>query len=299
MFRLAHISDPHLGPLPKVTPGQLASKRITGYVNWRLGRHRNHRSGAIVEIVRDIATQDPAHIAVSGDLINLGLESEMEQAREWLQELGSHDSVSVVPGNHDAYVPGAFERLCQIWRPWVQGDDGALHPDPFPYMRIRDRVAIIGVSSARPTAPFMATGFFRHHQAIALGELLEEAGRAGLCRVIMIHHPPFEKATAFYKRLVGIGQFQKVIREFGAELILHGHTHLPTLSWIKSEDKNVPIVGVSAGGQATGGLMPPAQANLFDIEGAPGDWQITLARRGLGGKEPGVTELKREVLLPR
>ena len=299
MFRLAHISDPHLGPLPKVSPGQLASKRITGYVNWRLSRHRNHRSGAITEIGRDMADQNPTHIAVSGDLINLGLESEMEQAREWLSELGDSHNVSVVPGNHDAYVPGAFDRLCQIWRPWVEGDDSSHLPDPFPYIRVRDQVAVIGVSSARATAPFMATGYFRHHQAIALAKLLEDAGRQGLCRVIMIHHPPFDKATAFYKRLVGIGQFQQVIREHGAELVLHGHTHLPTLAWIRDENKSVPVVGVSAGGQAIGGLLPPAQLNLFDIDGAPGDWQITLARRGLGGKKPGVTELKSEVLLPR
>ena len=37
-LRLAHISDVHLGPLPKVKRSELFSKRITGYVNFRRNR---------------------------------------------------------------------------------------------------------------------------------------------------------------------------------------------------------------------------------------------------------------------
>ena len=40
MFRLAHISDVHLGPLPDVTYRDLASKRMVGYVNWQRNRRR-------------------------------------------------------------------------------------------------------------------------------------------------------------------------------------------------------------------------------------------------------------------
>ncbi|RVC83466.1 metallophosphoesterase, partial [Mesorhizobium sp. M4A.F.Ca.ET.022.05.2.1] len=41
MFRLAHISDVHLGPLPGVTYRELASKRVVGYVNWQRNRRRH------------------------------------------------------------------------------------------------------------------------------------------------------------------------------------------------------------------------------------------------------------------
>ncbi|HEX3710381.1 MAG TPA: metallophosphoesterase, partial [Pseudolabrys sp.] len=37
-FVLAHLSDPHLAPLPRPRVDELIGKRITGYVNWR--RHR-------------------------------------------------------------------------------------------------------------------------------------------------------------------------------------------------------------------------------------------------------------------
>lgn len=298
MFRLAHISDVHLGPLPKVSLRQLASKRITGYVNWHVSRHRHHGSGIITDILTGIAAHNPAHIAVTGDLINLGLESEIEQAREWLASVGEPDFVSVVPGNHDAYVPGAFNRMNNAWRPWMEGDHGATHSPHFPYMRVRGNVALIGVSTARASAPFMATGYFRHDQALALKALLDEAKRQGHCRVIMIHHPPVRGATAFHKRLVGISQFQKIVRESGAELVLHGHTHLPTLRWIEGKDGKVPVVGVAAAGQAPGGLRPPAQFNLIDIDGSAGDWHINLTRRGLGGPETGIGEISNEALSP-
>ncbi len=296
MFRLAHISDPHLGPLPKMDIRQLASKRITGYVNWRINRHRNHASGTLPAIIEDLKNFDPSHIAVTGDLINVGLESEVEEARNWLEKLGSADFVSVVPGNHDAYVPGAFARCCDRWAPWMTGDDQSIRADRFPYLRIRDNVALIGVSSARATAPFMATGYFRQKQALALSALLDETRSAGLCRVIIIHHPPVHRAIAFHKRLIGIDRFQRTIKRHGAELILHGHTHLPTLHHLDGNSGKVPVVGVAAAGQAPGGLKPPAQHNLIEISGSRGQWRIILKRRGLGGATAGVGELSAELL---
>ena len=296
MFRLAHMSDPHLGPLPGVTAGQLASKRITGYVNWRAGRCRNHDSGALAELIQDMRSERPAHIAITGDLINLGLESEIGRAGDWLKSLGRAATVSVVPGNHDAYVPGALERIRDDWRPWMQDDAPGAGRNQFPYLRVRNNVALIGVNSARATAPFMATGFFRRRQAVALAEVLRGTGRRGLCRVVMIHHPPVRRAVSFHKRLVGIGAFQRIIRENGAEIVLHGHTHLPTLNRIDGPDGRVPVVGVAAAGQAPGGSRPAAQYNLIEIDGAAGDWNIRLRRRGFDGGQAGVSQLSVEML---
>lgn len=299
MFRLAHISDLHLGPLPDVSMRQLASKRITGYVNWRVNRHHHHGAGTVGDIMADIAVHRPSHIALTGDLINLGLDSEIEQARDWLADHGDPETLSVIPGNHDAYVPGAFNHLCDAWRPWMEGDGPvAVQAQPFPYMRVRADVAIIGVSSARATAPFMATGFFRNRQALATAALLREAGREGLCRVIMIHHPPLRGATAFHKRLVGIDRFQQVVRENGAELVLHGHTHLPTLGWIDGVENRVPVVGVAAAFQGFGGLRPPAQYNLISIEGKAGDWRIGLERRGIDRGHSGIGRITAGMLEP-
>ncbi len=285
MFRLAHLSDIHLGPLPDVAYRDLVSKRITGYVNWHRNRRQFLRDNVIDAIVGDMKAAGPDHIAVTGDLVNLALDIEIDMARQWLELLGNPHDVSVVPGNHDAYVPGAFDKVCRAWGGWMT-TDGASPPrdrQAFPYLRVRENVALIGVTSARATAPFMATGFFREGQRRRLDRLLDETGRQGLFRVIMIHHPPVRAAVPQHKRLFGIGRFQKTVLRHGAELVLHGHSHLPSLYTIAGKDGPVPVVGVAAAGQAPGSSTPAAQYNLLDISGEKGSWTLRLTRRGLTG----------------
>jgi 3',5'-cyclic AMP phosphodiesterase CpdA len=285
MFRLAHISDVHLGPLPDVSYRDLASKRVVGYVNWQRNRRRFMHDAVIDTIVADLKAGKPDHLAVTGDLVNLALDGEIEMAKLWLETLGSPHDVSVVPGNHDAYVPGAFDKVCRSWAAWMSGDgiNTPVDRNAFPYLRIRGNVALIGVTTARATAPFMANGFFLEGQAERLGKLLDDTGRQGLFRAIMIHHPPVRGAVSQHKRLYGIGRFHKITRSHGAELVLHGHSHLPTLSFIGGRGARIPVVGVAAAGQAPGSHHPAAQYNLFEIDGEKGDWRIQLTRRGLTG----------------
>lgn len=286
MFRLAHLSDIHLGPLPGVTYRQLASKRITGYINWQRNRRRNLHEGVTERLLSDMASFEPDHVAITGDLVNLALDAELEMAQLWLESLGPSHGVSVVPGNHDAYVPGALARACRTWGKWMRADmaPAITTRHGFPYLQRRGPLAVIGVSSAVATAPFMASGSFSSEQARGLAELLEKAGAENLFRVIMIHHPPVRGATATHKRLYGIRRFQKVLRKAGAELVIHGHTHLATTHWIAGNDGRVPVVGVAAAGQGPGSSKPAAQYNLFDIDGKPGAWRLTLQRRGLKGE---------------
>lgn len=301
MFRLAHISDVHLGPLPPVTYRQLASKRITGYINWQRTRSKTFHDGALGAIVADLKEAAPDHIAVTGDLMNLALAEEIAVSRKWLEMLGAPEDVSVVPGNHDAYVPGALRKACEAWRPWTEGEHGwaKANVNGFPYVRVRGRVAIIGVSSARASAPFLATGSFTDEQGRRLGRILHRAGEEGLCRVVLIHHPPVRGADPAHKRLYGIGTFQKFVRRHGAEIVLHGHTHLPTLNWIPGKGKSqVPVVGVAAAGESVGHEKPLAQYNLIEMEADEGgEWRIRLTRRGLVGPTGHIGQLSQEELV--
>lgn len=293
MFRLAHLSDPHLGPLPDVTYRDLASKRITGYVNWQRNRKRHLHDGVIDALTDDMWKMEPDHVALTGDLVNLALDIEIDMARRWLEELGTPERVSVVPGNHDAYVPGAFDKACRAWGPWMTGDgaDAPTGRNAFPYLRIRGPVALVGVTTALATAPFMATGRFDREQARRMGTLLDRARAEGLFRVVMIHHPPVRDAAPAHKRLFGITQFQTTVLKHGAELVLHGHTHLPTVNRIPGPDGPIPVVGVAAAGEGSGKLRPLAHYNLFDIEGSSGAWRVEHRRRGLTRDATGVSEI--------
>ena len=95
MFVLAHLSDPHLGPLPKPHPFDLLSKRAIGFVNWHRGRKAIHRMEVLSAIVHDLKAQKPDHIALTGDLVNIALPSEFERSRPWLDPLGNPDELTI------------------------------------------------------------------------------------------------------------------------------------------------------------------------------------------------------------
>ncbi len=125
MVVLAHLSDPHLGPLPKPRLAELAGKRATGYLNWRRKRQSVHRADVLARIVADLKTQAPDHIAVTGDLVNISLPGEYAPARAWLEALGPPHDVTLVPGNHDVYVRKAASAPAAHWGDYMRGDDRA------------------------------------------------------------------------------------------------------------------------------------------------------------------------------
>ena len=81
MITLAHMSDIHLAPLPPVKWTELVNKRITGYVNWRLRRQATLAGDGLTNLVRHMKDQAPDFVAVTGDLVNLGLEPEAKLIR--------------------------------------------------------------------------------------------------------------------------------------------------------------------------------------------------------------------------
>lgn len=283
MFRLAHISDIHLGPLPKVRRRELFSKRITGYVNFRRNRTNVDQPEITANLLAHLNSLSPDHTVITGDLINLGLQAEIENAANWLEELGDPADNTVVLGNHDAYVRGARAKAMAAWQPWVAGDNGGpvKSEKDYPILRRRNDISVIGCNSARASAPFLATGYFKKDQAAGLKEMLEAERDAGQFRVVLIHHAPFPGATDRHKRLRGMSNFLKTIAEAGAELILHGHTHLATLEAIPGPNGEVPVICVPAAYQWTGFRKPPAGINLFEISGKSGEWRVTMQRHSL------------------
>ncbi len=278
MFRLAHLSDPHLGPLPAASVRELASKRVLGYINWHRNRAVAMKGDLLARLIAAVHAAEPDHIAVTGDLVNIALPAELEPARIFLESLGAGPDVTVVPGNHDAYVPGALVKATAAWCHWVVGDSDKGAPS-WPTVRRRGDVAFVGVSTARASSPFMATGHVSVHQATRLAEKLQALGREGIFRVVLIHHPPIRGSTDWHKRLIGGSRVRAAIRTHGAELVLHGHTHLPTTLELEGPSGMVPVIGVPSASQEAGGAKPGAGFNLFEIERTNEGWRLRLQRR--------------------
>jgi 3',5'-cyclic AMP phosphodiesterase CpdA len=289
MFTLAHLSDPHLAPLPTPRWHELLNKRITGYLNWLRKRRYVHERAVLDKIVADLKVQAPDHVAVTGDITNIALEEEFVRGRKWLQELGSLRDVSFVPGNHDAYVRQSF-RYAPQWAPYMSGDDDAAG---FPYVRRRGPLALIGLSTAVVTPVFMATGRLGWAQRAALEKTLEATKDS--IRVVLIHHPPVSEAGR-HKLMTDADEFLKVIAAHGADLVLHGHDHLHMLYWLEGPaGARVPAVGVPSASAAPGMAKNAAAYNLYRIEGKPGAMRCEMVSRGIGASGE-VVELKRMML---
>src|SRR5580700_8429318 len=177
-FTLAHLSDPHLPPLPAVRLADLAGKRVLGYLHWTRKRHKYHLRDVLDALVKDMQAQAPDHIAVTGDLVNLALEAEFAPSRAWLESVGAPDRVTVVPGNHDAYVRATKRRFAETLGHYLGGDDAPDAGAAFPFLRRRGPLALIGVSSAVPTPPLMATGWLGRVQLDALERILTRLSAA-------------------------------------------------------------------------------------------------------------------------
>jgi len=290
MFTLAHLSDPHLAPLPRPNPLELLSKRGLGYINWLRKRRLIHRTDMLDAVVEDMKAQSPDHIAVTGDLINLSLSNEFAPARALLERLGPPEAVTFVPGNHDTYVRGAQQFAARDWGDYMRGDGG----EDFPFVRRRGPLALVGLSTSLPTLPFAATGRLHGDQLARLGDVLARLGEEGTFRVVLIHHPPVPGANRF-RRLHDAAAVREVLRKHGAELVLHGHHHEASLVWLAGPWAAIPCVGVpSASGAPDRSHDEPAGYNLYEIDGEPGAWRCMLVARGW--QRTGIAEIGREIL---
>jgi 3',5'-cyclic AMP phosphodiesterase CpdA len=298
LFTLAHASDWHATSLAGARPAQFANKRLLGWLSWVHRRRRAHRPEILRALFDDVKRQAPDHVAVTGDLTNVSLESEFEAAAGLLAELGSPNWVSVVPGNHDAYV--AVPRAV-AWDRWshymasdsareadLESDEHSKAPVPvdFPTVRIRGPVALVGVCTALPTPPGFASGRVGKEQLSILAVTLAKLRAQGLCRIVLMHHPVIDEGYTPRRRLVDSAELRGVLREVGAELVLHGHGHRRQIAHLPGPDREIPAIGVRSASHIAEPGDRRAQYHLFTIEPQPeGRFGIRLSTRGYYARE--------------
>ena len=290
-FTLAHVSDPHLPPLPRPRLSELAGKRVLGYLNWTRNRHRYHRRDVVDVLISDLRAQVPDHIAVTGDLVNLALAAEFAPALAWLESVGPPERVTLVPGNHDAYVRATAHRFADDWKSYLAGDAASDTEAIFPSLRRRGPVALIGVSTAVPTPPFMATGWLGKSQMEALERLLATLASESAFRILLIHHPIRSNARA--KRLTDSSDLRALLKRYGVEMILHGHDHVHSTTWVEGPNGlSIPAIGVPSASALAHGHYPHAAYNLFSIARDDDSWRCRQMVRGINDARQ-VKEIRR------
>jgi 3',5'-cyclic AMP phosphodiesterase CpdA len=304
VFKLAHLSDIHLSPMPRTSRRDLLSKRFLGYVNWHRGRKLVHRRDILNLLTHDLIERKPDHIAVTGDLVNLGLPEEFLRAAEWLRHLGPPSQVTAIPGNHDAYVRLHPERGTGHWQPFMEANEAgeALVPTPparFPFVRRFGDLAIVALSSAIPTLPFIAAGRIGSRQRALLVDALDHLGRRGQFRIVLIHHPPLPGQAGWRRGLRDADKMRDILMTCGAELVLHGHDHAQTVQELATASGPAFIVGVPSASEAIEGRIPAARYNEYCIDRVDGGWRIEMVGRSVAAAPEHVWECERRLLRER
>ena len=255
-------------------------------MNWRLRRHRVHSPAVALAIAADIVHSAPDHVALTGDIVNVAAHDEFVAAAHWMKAFGAPDWISFVPGNHDCYVRMAWEHGLFHLAPYMQGDMRVAVTDetpqiatPFPYVRLRRNVALIGVSTAVPQPLHRACGQLGRTQLGSLAHLLSDLRERGYARVVMIHHPPLPGLASPRKSLLDAAPLREVLEAQGAELVLHGHNHEHMLNTLNSRFGAVHVLGVPSASVIKDEKHPPAGWNLCRIQRQSGKWLIDVSVR--------------------
>lgn len=258
--------------MPLLSLEALRSKRALGWLSWHLRRRRRYRPAVLEALLADLAHTAPDQLAITGDLTQIALEHEFRDAAAWLARLGPPARVCAIPGNHDAYVRVPRERGFQHWSAYLASDPG--EGEAYPSVRVRGEIALVGVCTAQPTPPFAATGRVGAEQLARLDGVLERLGRASLCRIVLIHHPPVAGLTSRRRSLRDAGAFGEVLRRRGAELVLHGHLHRTTLATLPGPEHPIPVAGVPSASHAGPDPARCAAYHLYQIERATRGFSI-------------------------
>lgn len=225
-MRLVHLTDLHLSSLANVPLYSLWGKRWSGYGAWWKNPARKYLQRMLTTTLKAVRAENADQILVTGDLLQIGLKSEMAQALEWLPRLGSEEQVMLIPGNHDIYTRKSEVEIKRAWHDYLfHGTPGHGQETDFPVLRRLDGFDLIGLNSARSTPIFLAYGRLGETQLQALEGLLQSAAAAGRPVILSIHHPPLPGMTKWRVALRDAAELKSLLAAYPPLLIFHGHLH--------------------------------------------------------------------------
>jgi len=299
MLRIAHVSDLHvLSPRGVEWRRLLFNKRMTGYAAIVFRRGRMYRRDYLAAVLAAVA-QRADHVVVTGDVTNFSLESEYAEARRLLDEVARETEVTVVPGNHDIYLPRIARRR-RFWHhfePFLRSDLPELTVDlpagRFPCVKLRGPAAFIALSSAVPRPPFVSAGYVGYPQLDALRAALGHPEVARRVPVVLIHHDPLDSRLRFEQLrsgLVDARGLRSALSHVARGLVLFGHLHVRRFSQLATVAGTLDVICASGAGLDHRDERVRAGFNLYTIqdngEVSPGEaWVLDPASLEFGRRE--------------
>jgi hypothetical protein len=90
--------------------------------------------------------------------------------------------------------------------------------------------------------------------------------------------------VSWRKRLTDAEAFQKIIHTFGTELILHGHCHHQSQTYLETAAGRIPVFGVPSSSAVGKNLKRRARYHLYHLSSRTDSWDIHICVRGFNMK---------------
>ncbi len=283
MMRIAHVSDLHVLALDGVPLSELLrGKRLQGYANLTLKRRYQHDVRVASRVLREVREQRPDLVVITGDLSNLALEQEFRAARTLIESelrLGA-ERLMIVPGNHDAYTRQAWIRRAfeHTFADWLVSDEAFRSrdsDDPYPVVRIRGDVALVGLTSAVPRGALVASGEIGGEQLQRFARVLEHDEIRRRALLVLVHHPITGMHGPVHVWMRGLRDARALVeclRDRAGTLIVHGHLHRPVFHRVAVHSGELLVSGVTSASLAQGYARHAAGYQLITREA--GSWRV-------------------------
>ena len=292
-YRFAHFTDIHLPIREKPATNTLLNKRALGYLSWRRKRAERHQQWASEALVNDAKSQSCNLALITGDIVNIALPAEFQDARNWLDAQFGDMHVVYTPSNHDTYTHAKWDNTLGMLAPYMQGTrtDGEPSRAPtdfsdFPFCVQPENApnfTVIAANSSPTTAPGLATGALGADQRAKLKTMINAQCRENSLNILMLHHPITPGVVSKRKELTDRTHLCADLADSHIDLVLHGHAHIQHFDSIKTAREKTTVIGGASASHPFGhGKYRPARYNLFDVEpNKGGGWSIKMTIREL------------------
>ncbi|CAN5896854.1 metallophosphoesterase [soil metagenome] len=226
MARIAHLSDIHTLD-PQLRRSSARYRFATKFVS--LGRPVDPRARA-KKLLRGLEAAKASgadHVVISGDLTEMGDASEFEHFANLLDEARMpEDSVTLVPGNHDAYTTPAA--LLRALDGPLKRYAAASASEPGKVIE-RGAIVLLPVDTSFFQSMVRSGGSFTNDAARAVQARIDDPGLRDRSIVLVMHHPPFEgRKNALTEWVVGLSGHTHLLDMLANNprlQLLHGHLH--------------------------------------------------------------------------
>jgi 3',5'-cyclic AMP phosphodiesterase CpdA len=109
--------------------------------------------------------------------------------------------------------------------------------------------------------------------------MLDETGKDGRFRIVLLHHPPGRHTVRWRKSLRDGAALREVLARRGAELVLHGHAHFSAATYLDAARHRNLAIGVPSASMIGKEVDRYAAYHLYRIRRDGAGWRLRVSVR--------------------